>query len=220
MDWKRIKEKYSYYEIYEIILRRLFASLPVICSTLLNRCQFIVKRVHCEGGFSARGIILISNGARIPFTGPVNVEMGRGIIINSSRRADAIGGDTKTIIRTITTKGRIEIGDYTGISNSAIIAQELIRIGSNVKIGGGVKIYDTDFHALDAKDRKEENDNVKSSAIIIEDDVFIGAHSIILKGVTIGRKAIVGAGSVVSKSIPEGEVWAGNPARCIRKIIP
>lgn len=220
LDWKRIREKYSYYEIYEIILRRTFASLPVICSTFLNRCQFIVKRVHCEGGFSSRGIILISNGSRIPFTGPVNVEMGKGITINSSRRADAIGGDTKTIIRTITTKGRIEIGDYTGISNSAIIAQELIRIGSNVKIGGGVKIYDTDFHALDAKDRKEENDNVKSNAVIIEDDVFIGAHSIILKGVTIGHGAIVGAGSVVSKSIPAGEVWAGNPARCIRKIIP
>lgn len=54
--------------------------------------------------------------------------------------------------------------------------------------------------------------------VVIKNGVFIGANSIILKGVTIGEKAIVGAGSVVTRSIPDGEIWAGNPAKFIRKI--
>ena len=54
--------------------------------------------------------------------------------------------------------------------------------------------------------------------VVIRDGAFIGAHSIILKGVTVGEKSVVGAGSVVTRSIPDGEIWAGNPARFIRKL--
>lgn len=57
-----------------------------------------------------------------------------------------------------------------------------------------------------------------TSPVVIKDGVFIGAHCIILKGVTIGEKSIIGAGSVVTKSIPDGEIWAGNPAKFIRRI--
>ena len=53
---------------------------------------------------------------------------------------------------------------------------------------------------------------------MIKDHAFIGAHSLILKGVTIGKYSVVGAGSVVTKSIPDGEIWAGNPAHFIRKL--
>lgn len=53
--------------------------------------------------------------------------------------------------------------------------------------------------------------------MVINDNVFIGARCIILKGVTIGSKSIIGAGSVVTKNIPEGEIWAGNPAKFIKK---
>ena len=65
---------------------------------------------------------------------------------------------------------------------------------------------------------KEIDPNVISKPIIINKGVFIGAHSIILKGVTIGNSSVVGAGSVVTKSIPEKEIWAGNPAKFIKKI--
>lgn len=53
---------------------------------------------------------------------------------------------------------------------------------------------------------------------MIGDNVLIGAHSIILKGVTIGNNAVVAAGSVVSRSIPANELWGGNPAKFIKKI--
>lgn len=107
IDWKKVK-KNSYYEIYEILLRRLVVFLPTVFSICLNRCRFIMKRVRCGAGCSSRGIIVIRNGTRIPFTGPVNVVIGRGVVVSSSGKANALGGDTKTIIRTMTTKGRIE----------------------------------------------------------------------------------------------------------------
>ena len=58
----------------------------------------------------------------------------------------------------------------------------------------------------------------KKKGITIEDDVLIGTRSIILKGVTIGARSIVGSGSVVTKSIPSDEIWAGNPAKFIKRI--
>lgn len=88
------------------------------------------------------------------------------------------------------------------------------------KIGGGVCIYDTDFHSLDPILRNSAEDIKfrKTKAILIKENAFIGAHSIILKGVTIGKNSIVGAGSVVTKSIPDNQIWAGNPARFIKNI--
>ena len=112
------------------------------------------------------------------------------------------------------------IGNNVGISQTAIICHKKITIGDDVKIGGGVKIYDTDFHSLDPLIRTSKEDtNYKILApVIIKDRAFIGAYSIILKGVTIGKNSIIGAGSVVTKSVPENQIWAGNPAKFIREI--
>lgn len=114
----------------------------------------------------------------------------------------------------------ITIGDNVGVSQTALIAHADITIGNNVKIGGGTCIYTSDFHSLDADIRRsaEDQNNRKVAPVTIEHDVFIGARCIILKGVTIGANTIVGAGSVVAKSIPANEIWAGNPAKFIRKV--
>lgn len=93
-----------------------------------------------------------------------------------------------------------------------------IWIGKNVKVGGGTRIFDTDFHPLDYMDRRNTVHGTKTAPVIIEDDVFIGTNCIIGKGVTIGARSIIAAGSVVVKSIPSDEIWGGNPAKFIRKI--
>ena len=77
---------------------------------------------------------------------------------------------------------------------------------------------DTDFHPLDYISRRVGIDGTLTAPIRIEDDVFIGAGVIIMKGVTIGKHSVIGAGAVVTKSVPENEVWAGNPAHFIRKV--
>jgi acetyltransferase-like isoleucine patch superfamily enzyme len=104
-----------------------------------------------------------------------------------------------------------------GISSAAIICCKSISIGNNVKIGGNTVIYDSDFHSLNfASRRTKDSDIPEMKPVIIEDDVFIGAHVTILKGVHIGARAIIAAGSVITKSIPVDETWGGNPAKRIR----
>ncbi|MDR7079132.1 maltose O-acetyltransferase [Neobacillus niacini] len=85
----------------------------------------------------------------------------------------------------------------------------LINIGNNVTIGPEAYIL-----AHDASTIKELN-FTKVGSITIEDNVFIGARALILPGVTIGKNSIVAAGSIVTKTVPENSIVAGNPAKVI-----
>ena len=112
----------------------------------------------------------------------------------------------------------LTIGNNVGMSSTRLWIHESARIGNNVKIGGCVLITDTDAHPMDYMARRSSNEGTKSAPVVIEDDVWVGAHCIILKGVTIGARSIIGAGSVVTKSIPADCVAAGNPCRVIKII--
>ena len=88
-------------------------------------------------------------------------------------------------------------------------------------IGANCQIYDTDFHPLESWYRfgQERNDNfIRRKPVLIEDGAFIGTGTIILKGTHIGRGRIIGAGSIVSGEIPPFEIWAGVPAKFVKKI--
>ncbi|TMM53790.1 acyltransferase [Maribacter algarum] len=155
---------------------------------------------------------------RIFISGPGKIILGEGVQINSNLFSNPIGGDTRTLFSVF--KGAtLSIGDYSGFSNIAISCKEKVTIGKHVKIGGGVKIYDSDFHSLNFEDRKNPKTDIPIiKPIELKDGCFIGAHSIILKGVTIGKESIIGAGSLVTKSVPDGEIWGGNPIKFIKKI--
>ena len=79
-------------------------------------------------------------------------------------------------------------------------------------------ITDTDAHPMDFLTRRTSNYVTNSAPVVIEDDAWIGAHSIVLKGVTIGARSIVGAGSVVTRSITADCVAVGNPCRVIKSL--
>jgi acetyltransferase-like isoleucine patch superfamily enzyme len=83
-----------------------------------------------------------------------------------------------------------------------------------------VTITDTDFHPLDPAGRRycKDDSRIRCAPVRLEDNVFVGAGSTILKGVTIGRNSVIGAGSIVTKSIPANVVAAGNPCRPIGKL--
>ena len=110
----------------------------------------------------------------------------------------------------------LTIGNNVGMSSARIWVHDSVAVGNNVKLGACVLITDTDAHPMDYMARRTSNEGTKSAPIVIEDDVWVGAHSIILKGVTIGARSIIGAGSVVTKSIPADCVAAGNPCRVIK----
>lgn len=110
------------------------------------------------------------------------------------------------------------------MSSTRLWIRTKLKIGNNVKIGGNVLIIDTDSHPIDFLLRREPphfesvQSAIKSSPIIIDDDVWIGANCTILKGVTIGARSIIGAGSVVTKDIPADCIAAGNPAKIIKRL--
>lgn len=114
----------------------------------------------------------------------------------------------------------IKIGNTVGMSSTVLWAKIGITIGDRVTVGANTVILDSDCHSLNHLDRWTENDmkNCKCKPIVIEDDVLIGTGSYILKGVHIGARSIIGAGSVVTSNIPADSIAAGNPARVIRKI--
>ena len=114
---------------------------------------------------------------------------------------------------------KVSIGNNVGASSACIWAANSITIGDNVKIGSDSIILDTDCHSLDyIKRRNPVTDIGNSAPINIEDDVLIGTRCVILKGVTIGTRTIIGSGSVVTKSIPSDCIAAGNPCKVIKRI--
>lgn len=179
-------------------------------------------------------IILLANGAEFSdfrTAGLPDVRMqnkknglfiGNNFAMNNGTLHNAIGAVARCTFYT-TANATITIGNNVGMSQTTILSTSSVCIGNNVKLGGGVKIYTTDFHSLDPDLRKvpsQDMQNRKEAPVQIGDNAFIGAFSIILKGVTIGENSVVGAGSVVSKSIPANQIWAGNPARFIREVSP
>ena len=148
-----------------------------------------------------------------------SLTIGNNIYINSDKISNPIGFTNPMSFWTLG-GGKIYIGNNVGMSNASIVAYGAnVLIEDNVLLGGGVKIYSSNFHSIAYRDRTERPEiNVIHKDVIIKKGAFIGAGSMILKGVTIGRYSIVGAGSVVSKSIPDNQIWIGNPARFIREI--
>jgi len=151
------------------------------------------------------------------------IVFGKNVKINSGRNYNIIGGDIRTNI-IVYKDAKFEIGDNVGLSNSTFVCSRSIIIQDDVLIGGGCKFYDTDFHSLDFENRMKPykyglvDQGVSSKGILIKQGAWIGGHCIVLKGVTIGRNSILGAGSVLSRDIPDNEVWGGNPASFIRKL--
>lgn len=138
------------------------------------------------------------------------ITLGQGAILDSIRAwpitLDAVQGAT------------IEIGRDAYINRGCVIAsRERITIGRGAAIAEQCIIYDTDWHPLpDAPD----HERVPTASVVIGAGAWVGARCIILKGVTIGEFAVVGAGSVVTKDVPPRVITAGNLLRILREFSP
>jgi len=109
--------------------------------------------------------------------------------------------------------GHLSVGDRTFINQGAsIVATSRIEIGDDVRIGDFVGVYDSDFHPLD------ELSPSRQAPVKIGNNVWLARGAIVLPGVEIGDHAVVGAGSVVTTSVPDRTLVAGNPAQFVRRL--
>ncbi|GLB48661.1 acyltransferase [Neptunitalea lumnitzerae] len=190
-----------------------------IYGTFLKFLEKIVTLVVLKGN---KVIFSSVNSVGVPYVVVAkggSLSLGVNFSMNNGIKGNPIGCYQKCTF--FVDRGAVmKIGSNVGISQAALICHTQITIGDNVKIGGGVKVFDTDFHSLDPVIRASKDDfKYKEKAPVeIKSNAFIGADSIILKGVTIGCNSIVGAGSLVAKSIPDNQIWAGNPAKFIKNI--
>ena len=194
-------------------IRKLIAIMSGFFFTPLAKVMFFLNGVLFLENLKVRGILKVNVTRRGRFV------IGKNLSLNSGNNYNIIGRQQKMIFWV---EGQLSIGNNVGISSTAIICNHEIEIGDYVTIGGNTVIYDTDFHSLDPltrADKKLDKLYAKHGKVTIENNVFIGANSTILKGVTIGENAIIGACSVITKDIPANEIWAGNPAKFIKRMI-
>lgn len=145
------------------------------------------------------------------------VSIGDNFYLSSGNGVNHITSNLQADVY-VESQAMLAIGNNVGMSSTRIRVHESVTIGDNVKIGGCVLITDTNGHPMDYVARRSSNEGTKSAPVVIEDDVWVGAHCIILKGVTIGARSIIGAGSVVTKCIPADCVAAGNPCKVIKSL--
>lgn len=171
--------------------------------------------------FRKKGITFGNNMSimgRISVIGMGKIVIGDNFYMSSGEHINPISSNLQASFFTDSPNAKIRIGDNVGMSSTRIWIHKELTIGNNVKIGGGVLLIDTDCHPIDFSARRNSNDGTCAAPIVIEDDVWIGAQSIVLKGVTIGARSIIGAGSVVTKSIPADCIAAGNPCKILKTL--
>jgi carbonic anhydrase/acetyltransferase-like protein (isoleucine patch superfamily) len=141
------------------------------------------------------------------------ITLGDRVSIRKGSRLETIGDwDGKQPKLTIGEGTAIQFYFHCGAAKSVII-------GKNVLIAGRVYISDHD-HEIDDFDKSPMQSGLKIAPVRIEDEVWIGEGAAILKGVTIGRRAVIGANAVVTKNVPPFTVVGGIPARVIRELKP
>lgn len=116
---------------------------------------------------------------------------------------------------------KLTIGDNSGFNGVLIHCTKSIAIGNYVNVGGGTRIYDSNYHDIDWRGRRDPKSGKGTicAPVIIEEDVFIGTNCIIGKGVTIGARSVIAAGSVVVKDIPADCIAGGNPCKVIKSLV-
>lgn len=196
-----------------LIPRRFFFNLGIKINTWLF---YTTVRYQCPAAYLGENIVAYGK-VFVSINRTANIKIYDNVIFRSHTKYNQIG-IYKPVSICVDPDCELIIGRHSAFSGTSIYVANSIKIGEYSNFGSNTSIWDSDFHPLNHQLRQKSIDGATKKPIQIGADVFIGANAIILKGVTIGNKAVLGAGSVVSKNIPEGQVWAGNPARFIKNI--
>ena len=201
---------------------------PMILPALVERS--IVCLAHVFSIVKSRAICWlwgIGPGRSILFQGKTfirahkkgDITIGERVVFNSCFNTNSVGLTNPTFLDT-RAGGKIMIGTHCGFSSVIISSRSSVRIGNNVLVGGNVRIFDHDFHAVEWEKRRppECRSAARTKPVEVQDDVFIGTNAIILKGTRVGARSIIAAGSVVfGLDIPPDSLVKGNPAVIVQR---
>jgi acetyltransferase-like isoleucine patch superfamily enzyme len=178
-------------ELWRLLTNKLYYE-PL----LRSRCTSVGANVKCDGDIP----LIVGNGKII---------IGNNVFIGNK--------GAWFITPNLYENPVLKIGSNTSINYRTVISVEcMVSIGDNCLIAEETKIFDNNSHSIDYRNRRMTNKD--AGPIVIENDVWIGMNSIILKNVTIGKGAVVAAGSVVTKDVATMTLVGGSPARFIKQI--
>lgn len=194
--------------------QRAFNRSLELLSDAVGHWQLRRIGVQLGEGVRTMGLPIVSRHAES------SIELGARVVLCSASRWTALGVAHPVVLRTLRTGARLRIGGATGISGGSICAAVAVDIGERCLIGADVLISDTDFHPVEPVGRHGNANwaEIGCRPVRIGNNVFIGSRAVILKGVDIGDGSVIGAGAVVTRSVPANSIAAGNPARVIRTL--
>jgi acetyltransferase-like isoleucine patch superfamily enzyme len=200
-------------------LRTLLAGATALRGRLALRFWSLVARARLLAhGASVGQRLRVRGPLRLRFHRTARIRIGDDCRVQSGFEGNPVGGESRMALW-VGPGGCLTVGDGVGLSNSTIVCMSSVSIGDEAFLGGGSRVYDTDFHSLRASDRgRPGNPGARTAPVSIGRRAFVGGHSTVLKGVSIGDEAVIGAGSVVRSDVPPQEVWAGNPAVFLREL--
>ena len=176
-------------------------------------CTFLMRiSCFCRGVTIGRkskfiGLTKIKRGNRN------DIVIGKKCTFRSITTSNLIGINRPCIITSTGPKSSsLTIGNNCGFSGTVVGCFIKIKIGNNVRCGANTLITDSDWHLDDSR-------LGDAQAITIKDNVFLGVNVTVLKGATIGKNSVIGAGSVVVSDIPPHVTAAGNPCRVVKSLV-
>lgn len=194
------------------LLWRMLGRVNAVPRGLMNAFWLAEARLR---GFELGDRIILNSRPCLQRHPGSRIALADGVCLNSSLRSNPLGCPQPVVLRTLRPGAEIILGRGVGLSGNSVCAALRIHIGEGTFVGAGAMIFDNDFHSPIGEWTWGDAAPDNPKPIIIGRGVFIGARAMILKGVTIGDRAIVGAGAVVTKDVPAHQLVAGNPARVI-----
>lgn len=178
----------------------------------LFRIQFALHGIKWKQGWRIFGMPMIQKhrGSQIL--------LGNELELRSWRSSNPLVPLHPVALSTRSKDAVLLVGNKCGMTGTTIVCAEKITIGSSVFLGANTYVIDTDFHPLDPIMRLSDPLKGNTKPVVIEDNVFVGMNTMILKGVVVGEGSVIGAGSVVTREVPPRTIVAGNPARIIRRL--
>jgi maltose O-acetyltransferase len=196
------------------IIRRLLAEIRRASSHCVSlRRRFTLVRLRWEGRLVTEGPCQLDSPLNADGAGVVRLHPNVKIGYTFAPKT----GNGEVRLQARLPDSRISVGpDSTFSNNVTVIAVQAVHFGARCLIGDHVLIFDADFHHADPALRHAPG--WPTSPVILEDDVWLGSRVTILKGVRIGARSIIAAGSVVSRDVPPDSIAGGVPAKVIKSM--